>query len=80
MMQSRLRNAARSVRCTVMLEAQTLHGRCCIFGEFLVQSEPIERREKAFLSACQDCSVLVSERVLRLSSKLGISYASLPKQ
>jgi hypothetical protein len=57
MMQSRLRNATRSVRSIVLSEIQTLHGRCCLFGECLVQSEPIERtlgREKAFLSACQD--------------------------
>lgn len=50
-MQSRLRNAVGSVHCTVLSEFQTLHGRCRLFGECLVQSEPIERRKKAFLSA-----------------------------
>lgn len=53
-MQSRLRNAVRSVHCIALSEVQTLHGRCCLFGDCLVQSEPIEGRENGFLSACQE--------------------------
>ena len=66
-MQSRLRNAVSPVRCTVLSEIQTLHGRCCLFGECLVRSEPIKRRKKVFLSACQDCGVLVQDEVRKSS-------------
>ena len=66
-MQSRLRNAASPVRCIVLSEIQTLHGRFRLFGECFVQSEPIERREKAFLSACQDCGVWTGGGVCRPS-------------